>query len=1140
MEPSLYLQAIQNVAGSKPGEKYGTLNRIAREIVASSQGQNDTIQVQLSLKVPEVLVPLVKVEIAKILRQPDGIVEALTSDDASVFRRALQAKWFFNGSIENVTDIHYFQDRIFSCISIINRYKLIAKLSIHLAANKKDSIAEEFYLNLSELYGGKVSEPLLLACSESFVWEAIIKRQLVLSVKIVGQLYQKYPDIIVKYLQLSERSDEPYERNLHVISIHDYIEFLPRLINKHVNIYADLIIANSVTKQILSRKCTKKFLKYGTEILIQKPDKFVPIMDLKVITSELTKEQLKLLFRNLFLINKSNKYLKFSFMDMYNYLEHYPSDEKVSFILSTYEEVYNESFLDQNDLIGSEVLKLLSPEDRVKVAREKLEKDPSWHISYYQYSESWRCYLSISESIPIIKNEISKTSIAEQRCELLKQLIYSCKVNNDEDALLKVLEYIESRHINERGDILLEVFGTLLKEFQTHNLSIHHWKVLDNIIQLLYIKDQLKSNKNIVLEFYIAKIHFNLINKLSITEVMKLIFNFKINDPYYNENWNMLEDYPEYERKCLEEFINILPASAPKDESKIELINKFLYAINKFNERISCTKNEIEPIKIENYSWLSTEISQLVSDEYDDYYAVRMLRYNLKVHNLNLYHAWVKEKPEIEVDLSSVEKFDKWMKNPDKIKIHWEKFSSECKSVICYNYARRFIQKCRWYQDLPIKFAEKCFKDLTENKDTKALIILALLYEGPAFERIINPYLPTSSSIDVESESAEKNYSIMESIPSALSFVKPPVSLDVTSKYCQKNIIHMAGNWIKVLALQTPVDKLIPFTIKLMDQPVSISKHFIRIFVTAANINELHSVLMNVWRTDKHLTIRTLVFNKIFESFVTNPSHNTWLLLNKCIDGLTADDKEELSTICCLRKIPNEYIVNYVRKLFAILKKFQCTNDKIDPDFIWSHIAGLLRLESNIAVLLPEEFHQEILKTYFTNMSLPSRVSNAAQYYLINAYINPSMEKLETRLSFYSELFIDILKNHWDIPDPIDPNVYPANYMVDTSMIGILWDIRDNNIRKQFIDVTLNSFRSVLSPLQAPSFYSYYSFASLYRGDEMTRDEYVKQIGNIIPSLIDTFSGGFVTELIKILLECLKLLWKDIDLREEITIDIIE
>ncbi|KAK0072156.1 hypothetical protein PV325_011784, partial [Microctonus aethiopoides] len=200
----------------------------------------------------------------------------------------------------------------------------------------------------------------------------------------------------------------------------------------------------------------------------------------------------------------------------------------------------------------------------------------------------------------------------------------------------------------------------------------------------------------------------------------------------------------------------------------------------------------------------------------------------------------------------------------------------------------------------------------------------------------------------------------------------------------------------------------------------------------------------------------------------------------------------------------------------------------------------LLQLESNIAVLFPEEFHQEILKTYFTDMSLPSYVSDAAQYYLINAYINPSMKKLESRLSFYSELFIDILKNQWDIPDPREPNVYPANYMVDTSMIDILWYIRDNNIRNQFIDVTLKSFRSVLSPLQAPLFYSYYIFASLYRGDEMSRDECVKQIGNIIPSLIDTFSVEFVTELIKVLIKCLKLLWKDDDLREEVTIDIIE
>ncbi|KAK0072785.1 hypothetical protein PV326_014113, partial [Microctonus aethiopoides] len=814
------------------------------------------------------------------------------------------------------------------------------------------------------------------------------------------------------------------------------------------------------------------------------PNKFVSIMNLKSITSKLTKEQFKLLLRNLFLINKSNKYLKFSFMEMYKYLEYYPSDEKVSLILSTYEEVYNSSFLDRDDLIRSEVLNLLSPEDRVKVARKKLEKDPSWY-RFYPYSETWRCYLSISESIPMIKNQISKTNAEDLKLDLFKYMIHSCKINNDEDALLKVLEYIETRHQNERGDVLLRVFEKLLDEFQTHKLSIHHWKVLDNIIQLLHIKNELKLKYNIAEKLIIAKIHFNLVNKLSITETIKFLFHFKTTNECSGGNWNILEDYPEYHRKCLEEFINILSSSSLEDNSKIELINSFLCAINKFNERMSCNKNENKLMKVENYSWLLAEISQLVNNDDDKVFT---LRENLRKHNLNLYYDWVKEKHQI-ININSEKEFNEWIKNPEKMKIHWEKFSTECKKLIHRKYIRRFIKKCRWYQNLPIKFAEKCFKDLTENRNTQALIVLALLYEGPVFERIINLFLPTSSSIDVQSESAKKNYSILESIPRALSFVNPPVSLDVTLKFCQKNIIHMAGNWIKVLALQTPVDKLIPFTIKLMDQPVSISQHFIKIFLTTANKNELaHSVLMNLWRSEIHFTIRTLVLDKIFDLFVTYPSHKTWLLLNECLDRLTGDDEEQLLTIFCLSKIPNEYIGDYVRKLFTILTKFQRSNDEIDPEFIWSHIVRLLQLESNIAVLFPEEFHQEILKTYFTNMSLPSRVSNAAQYYLINAYINPSMEKLESRLSFYSELFIDILKHQWDIPDPLEPNVFPANYMVDTLMIDILCHIEDNNIRKQFIDVTLNSFRSVLSPLQAPLFYSYYTFVSLYHGNEMSGD----------------------------------------------------
>ncbi|KAK0071000.1 hypothetical protein PV325_013689, partial [Microctonus aethiopoides] len=452
--------------------------------------------------------------------------------------------------------------------------------------------------------------------------------------------------------------------------------------------------------------------------LIQTPNKFVSIMNLKSVTSKLTKEQFKLLFRNLFPINNPKNYFEFSFMDMYNYLEYYPSDEKVSLILSTYEEVYNERYLDRDDLIEGEVLKLLSPEDRVKVAKEKFKKDPGWRLHHTWFSVYWRSYYSINESIPILKNEIINSSSTEQRRELLIYMIYSCKVNNDEDALLKVLEYIETRHQNERGDVLLRVFERLLDEFQMHKLSIHHWKVLDNIIQLLHIKNELKLKYYIAENLIIAKIHFNLINKLSITETIKFLFNFKTTNQCSDGNWNILEDYPEYDRKCLEEFINILSSSSLKDDSKIELINSFLCAINKFNERISCNENEIELMKVENYSWLSAEISQLVNNDDDKVFT---LRENLRKHNQNLYYDWVKEKHHI-ININSEKEFNEWIKNPEKMKIHWEKFSTECQKLIHRKYIRRFIKKCRWYQSLPIKFAEKCFKDLTENRNTQALI----------------------------------------------------------------------------------------------------------------------------------------------------------------------------------------------------------------------------------------------------------------------------------------------------------------------------------------------------------------------------------------------------------------------------------
>ncbi|KAK0075869.1 hypothetical protein PV325_006224 [Microctonus aethiopoides] len=1141
MNSSPYLEAIQNVAGSTPGEKYKTLNSIARKLIIEAGGKSDKVKIKPSSELPEILIPFVKLEIGKYFRQPDKIVEGLLSNDNLIFHRALQTKWFFNERNKNIININYFHDRIFKYISLKNLNKIIKKLSIYLSANEKHEItAESFYTTLLNLYGIKVAEPLLYACSRTFIWDEIEKKQLSLSIKSLNKLYHKFPYIAITYIRLKVScADESYSQYFNANLSDYYIEFIPRLVKKNPDVYVELIEKYSKVGRKLTRTCTDKFLKYGTEDLIQRPNKFISILNLKSITSKLTKEQFKVFFRNLFPVNSTKINSEFSFMEMYNYLEYYhPKDNKVSFILSTFEKVYKESFLNYDNLIGPEVLRLLSVEDRVKIARKKLEKNSHWQIyNDENLEESWRCYLPINESISMIKDEILNRSKVGQRLELLKQLIYTCKVNNDEDALLKVLEYLEAKHNNEFGDVLLRIIERLLNDFQIQNLSIQHWKILDNIIKLLHIKDELLLIPQITVELIIAKIHFCLINNLPINKSIKFLFDIKKNEEFFD--WNILKHHTEYERKCLEEFINIAPSFHLKNKQKTKLINSFLYAINNFNERHLKNNCEIKPMTVKSYLWLLADISKLINIDHDDY--VDALQINLKKSNPDLYYSLVIEKENDKmINLKSSKEFHEWIKNPDKISNHWEKYLDQCKNDIHKKYAQRFIKNCRWHQNLPIKFAEKCLKDVSENGNPNALMVLALLYEGSTFERIIDPFLPAmNSSIDIKSKSAKKNYSIMKSIPEAIPLVNPPVSLNIITRFCEINKSHKINNCLTIFSHQTPVDKLILFTREMFWRPDSIAKYFIKNFQTLANTEDINDLLTDLWDASKSDYLRRLLFNTILKVFLKNSKPQTWQLLCTCIRSLTTNDKKQLISLCCFDKVSKEYIVNYVKEFLMKLKNWKREDNTVDIKFTQTHIIKLLRIPISIAVHFDEEVHQIIISRYFGNPFLPLNILEAAQYYLAKVYINLPRKKLQSRLKYFAGLFSSILKHLWGISNPIKTYICPANYLVDSMMIGLLSYMKNNYVRRQFIYNAMKIFMSILNPVQAPVFYSYYMFVALYDGEQMSKKDYVKKIEKFIPIFLRHLGVGFFYDLGKILSQSLEIMWEN-ESRADVNFEIIE
>ncbi|XP_057336604.1 uncharacterized protein LOC130675126 [Microplitis mediator] len=807
MELSPYLSGIQKLQGSTPGEKYLNIHKIAQKILPSKNIKKALESAVNSSELPEALKLFVQLEIARSLRQPEVIIEALKSGNDEIFNRALKTRWFFNGGNENITTVHFYQTQILPFLSVYNRKKIIKVLAKNLA--DEPELADEFYELVTLMYGEKQAKSLLKACSESFIWSRIKNNNIELNGNMIHFLFNKYPELVIKYFKLTKWYGK--------CDFSLYSKFLPHMLRKYPEVYGEVLQTFNEDSSPLSMRQTRFFLDNFFDAFMINPSKFLSRVHMKVMKSQLTEEQRQEIFRKLVLaddVSFSNAFTgKFGFLS---------DDKKLTILMSHYQEVHGVNFLDCHDKITPKILRILPRDERIRQARKKLETEsyPADKLDI-SFKKSWVCYLPCSESVKFYKELIEKSEKSE-RFEGVKRLIYTCAVNCDSDALLDVLEYIKAEFINEYCEFITNTLRVLWYNCKSMKLTIEHWEVINSLLV------KITGNDENFYDFSIAdwmkdKIIFDIENNKPI-DISKNSLFLKYMRCHYNDD-DLLELKPAYAKKCLEEFINGIPSTYDDvNDIDIDQIIDILQSIADFNGHKSRSRERVAAISIRNHPWLAATVKKFLNDKYEDGKEVKRLRSTLKSVGRDVFEAYVAEVDK-DVDFKTPEAQKSLEKNPELIIQHWEHYLDKCIGNINRRCARKFVRTLCWYQDLPIKFADKCLRHMKKHNSGRELIVLGLMLEGPAFERVAAPFI---SKID-----AEHDHKIMASIPRAIRVVNPPVSLEFVLKFCEGNNIHVMGNCLLDVSRKTSVAKVIPFAMALMKEKMPMKKYAIRLYCQA-------------------------------------------------------------------------------------------------------------------------------------------------------------------------------------------------------------------------------------------------------------------------------------------------------------------
>jgi len=1117
-----YLQAIQKIPGDTAGEKLSWIGRLALHET------NEDLE-----QLPSELLPLLRVEIAVKEKNHENITSAFKSENLTIINRALKASWFFDGSHKEIVDVAYFCERLFPYVSINTKTRIVITLA-HRLFGKDPIFAQQMFTAVASIYDVQTAYPLFMACDETFAYETIVEKRLVLPVEIVRKIFRKNPNLVVRFLKLlkpvqknaTERIPYATECTPFAIGIDRYKSFLPKLIKRRVEDFVELYETH-LPNIVLSNTCAELFLKKAKQHLIKKPLIYIRILPLKTINEHL--------MESIFPGMLPETISSFSTDTMLNYLKHYPRDKKYEFLRKSYKNKYNADLLDETRNVTPDLLRVLPVEERIKQARIKIEKEKTSSECPGNYETAWICYLSVNEAIPAIKEKINKTADEKDRLGFIKQMIYVCKINEDDDALYDTLVYFLNRHKNENGYIFEEMFETLLIIYDVPHLNKKQASLVMEIVRLFHIKNKFTPE-----DILLAMIHFRLIQGMPIEDLINIILE---NNTYIN--FNILTEYPQYERQCLVTFANLIQKKSFKNLKDKKKYNfKFVQAMYDFNTRWKKSSIKIEKMTIRDYPWLMDIILEMREEE--DYpSSIEVL---LQLHEPVLHRIWFPDSIMIVTsgaalallkrDLSSI--LNNWKKYlEDSMKNHY------CKRV------QHFVRSMRWYQDLPVKFAECCMDYVYKkhrNKISSSMAILANLLHGDAVTKLIDPFMPTETKIDTSHPNAKCNYNIMQDLSLSIRLSNPPVPLDFIIKLCKEDYLSIALMTLMNVSRRTSLPKVISTAQKLISMRVSVRKHGIRLMSLASKqlyFHELMNFYQKAWSTEKHYSIRQVLFEEIQKLFFTDPRFETWSLYCQTVSTMNLDDEALLLKIMPL-SISNEYVVKYLELWLKTIDNFQEMG--LDIKKINGHIAQYLTMLLDVFNFLSEDFAENILRRFLFHVDtdISNKANSFAIWYILE---NISKDKQEARFKVFAELFRNAVTTYCDMPQSLEKlHFYPVNETVcslinDFVTIYVSNYFRSNmSINPQIVDNMQILFSSVLLPIQDAWSYLLLVYAKKFQ-ESSNMKSFGLKIGQNLPHLIDIFSSlllSFMAEVLEYLLEIFKRYVKSSYEYEEFKLSIVE
>lgn len=976
---------------------------------------------------------LFKIDIASKYQVVDYILETLKSDDLLHVSRAIkQSTWLINDQkYSHIINPQYLNDVLFPEMTA----KASCKFMLHVRLNLKDEDrVEKFYKFFEDKGLQKTAFKWLPNCSLEFIKQVVAKKTEDIDKDLFKRLCERSIDLLELYVEKSER----------IMKNTEYAKQVMFLMNTDMEKYLNVV------EKLLKVRNFNFGPKYTELILKTCPERIIDNFEIyaySVDTGSLGKYLGKAKAKEFLLKHVKNEQITswFTYDNIAKITGEMPKEQKFELIKQVFIDKTSENSGDLRPL-DEPYAEYCSSSIRMRCSAYKTPRSSNKNI--YQ----WYKHAPFSVAFTELKKLIRAESSPDERIAMMSVMLIAAGSNTKN--VETVLQYYHDRHINEPFKFKVQFVDHLLAATSTHRFDEKTWKLLE---ELFHSMEVYIDSGNRVTNCVNSIILYKVLHDECIPEAIEKKFIFhSFKKSMSKLNTQEKEKMFKYLLNYIEQKLSQLVVTNQEDYAKaITLVNDFLDLL------LDWKKDLIE------YPMLLKKVKEIMTMKKENAWAA----YTADIYDKN--KSWRKHFFEHSLVLSPSEEacINALKHDPDLLK----RCSSEM-DVLRYDdnvSLKKLLSKLRvyWPESLASEWATVYRGRLQQTGGHKAVVrALCTLLPPDDMLQIIKKYAPENNKI-IWSEADELELSLQKNIAKNMHTARPQPPPDAVLWYAKGDYLQFALPSLSAIFYNLSAARCRQHFSELLDAPVSVQKHGIRLICSKMKFHEIKETLSNTWTTSKNSSIRNVIFQLTYDLLCHEKSpdeaEDLWQMLQLFIDNLTQEENKNIYTLMGeVSAIPINIRARYLMKSYKFLKslpaKFGCKDsvenlarytteimDKMDPEFVKG--------------IILEHFEQFYVRDKCQKNSYNSYNTVIASYLLWGETEEAQLERCEVLVPIMNYVF------------PMWNYVHDNQYVVKklfSELISSLFTQYTSNILRKEIVAPAQLFKNILNKMEESLIFS--------------------------------------------------------------------